>query len=344
MKILYISCHEVLEYDELRLFSELGHNLVTIGYYIEPSRLRDNCSRPPIFNLNINKELTEEFLNLNPNFDAGKPEFKSFKVTKDFINKFDVIITSFNFEELKGVYDCNSKAKLIIRSPGQPSGWYESNVLYFRNLGCKVVRFSPIEAAYTTCTDAIIRLYVDMEKYIGWVGNKSYILTFSNNMPIRPNHTNLQNYSNVTAQFDRKLHGFGNESIPFSCGSLTTENQILAYRESSVYFNTGTLPAPYTYSFIEALAVGTPIVTWGKQIGGCMLAPGHNSFEVPDLIEHGVDGFASDNFQVLADSIKELLNNRTLAETISKNGREKCKKLFSKELCIEGWKQIFKSI
>ena len=34
--ILYISCHGVLEYDELRLLSSLGHRIFSCGSYFNP--------------------------------------------------------------------------------------------------------------------------------------------------------------------------------------------------------------------------------------------------------------------------------------------------------------------
>ena len=37
MKILYLSCHSVLEYDEIRILSDLGYDVFSIGAYITPS-------------------------------------------------------------------------------------------------------------------------------------------------------------------------------------------------------------------------------------------------------------------------------------------------------------------
>ena len=49
MKLLYLSCHSTLEYDELSLFVELGINVFTLGAYTEPNSL--NSHRPAVPNL-----------------------------------------------------------------------------------------------------------------------------------------------------------------------------------------------------------------------------------------------------------------------------------------------------
>jgi len=36
MKILYLSCHAVLEYDELRILNDLGYDVTSVGGYINP--------------------------------------------------------------------------------------------------------------------------------------------------------------------------------------------------------------------------------------------------------------------------------------------------------------------
>jgi glycosyltransferase involved in cell wall biosynthesis len=346
MKILYIACHDVLEYDEIKIFSKLGHEIVSIGSFIVPDKLNSSeVLRPPINNLNVNKDLVEEFFKINPTFNRSSNAHNNFKLTQEFINKFDCIITCYNFNELRDVYTHGSKPRLIIRSPGQFSTDYESNVRYYRQFGCKVVRFSPIEARCSPLlSDAVIRLPVDMNLYSGWIGNDPYILTFSQYMPNRVRHVNLLNYLKVVSGLPSKLYGFGNSSLTCALGGLTSSEQIERLKEARVYFSTGTIPGPYSYSFVEAFSMGIPIVTWGKNIGGVDLMSGINSFEVPDLLENGKEGYCSDDMQELKSVIHELLTNYKLASTISKNARDKCRKIFSEELCKQGWENIFKTL
>lgn len=46
MRILYLSVHEVLEYDELKIFTELGHECFSHGAYCRPHL--GSSLRPPI--------------------------------------------------------------------------------------------------------------------------------------------------------------------------------------------------------------------------------------------------------------------------------------------------------
>ena len=41
MKILYLPCHSVHEYDEVRMFHEMGHEIFSPGAYFNPQSVRN---------------------------------------------------------------------------------------------------------------------------------------------------------------------------------------------------------------------------------------------------------------------------------------------------------------
>jgi len=45
MNILYVSCHSILEHDEIKLFSELGADVFSHGAYRNPQQV-DDPKRP----------------------------------------------------------------------------------------------------------------------------------------------------------------------------------------------------------------------------------------------------------------------------------------------------------
>ncbi len=47
MKLLYLSCHSVLEYDEVKLFKEMGIDVFSHGVYANPNKPSD-VKRPAI--------------------------------------------------------------------------------------------------------------------------------------------------------------------------------------------------------------------------------------------------------------------------------------------------------
>ena len=51
MKILYLSCHEVLEFDEISMLSDIGVQVFSIGAYLDPARPTGGGLRPALPNL-----------------------------------------------------------------------------------------------------------------------------------------------------------------------------------------------------------------------------------------------------------------------------------------------------
>jgi hypothetical protein len=92
MRILYLSCHIVLEYDELRILNELGHDVFVVGGYMDPQNPHVT-TRPPL-NISSNKNLIDQFNQMShKNSLNGLGEDKISRVfTKEFIDNFDCII------------------------------------------------------------------------------------------------------------------------------------------------------------------------------------------------------------------------------------------------------------
>jgi len=60
-KILYLSCHEILEFDEVSLLHELGHEVFSPGAYVEPANRGDQNLRPSIPGLKYDPDILEQF-------------------------------------------------------------------------------------------------------------------------------------------------------------------------------------------------------------------------------------------------------------------------------------------
>lgn len=107
-----------------------------------------------------------------------------------------------------------------------------------------------------------------------------------------------------------------------SIGALVNE-----YQTSQVFLNTSTI-SPIPTVVLEAMACGCAVVSTAT----CM---------IPEIIEHGHNGFISNDEFELRKYCTELLNNKELAEKLGNNARKTIVEKFSKEQFIQNWNQVF---
>lgn len=101
------------------------------------------------------------------------------------------------------------------------------------------------------------------------------------------------------------------------------------YRKSSVYLNT-TIVSTLPTTIIEAMACGLPIVSTAT----CL---------IPEtLVEHGVNGYVSNNIFELRKYCHELINNPTLAAKMGNASREKALREFTVQRFADTWDQTFR--
>ena len=104
MRILYMSCHAILEYDELRLLEELKADYFSLGSYVMPWQPVDQI-RPP--------------LRHNPDswLSANAPDRNN--IPQEFIDKFDIIIVMHVPEWIINNWDKFKGKRVIWRTIGQ---------------------------------------------------------------------------------------------------------------------------------------------------------------------------------------------------------------------------------
>jgi glycosyltransferase involved in cell wall biosynthesis len=110
-------------------------------------------------------------------------------------------------------------------------------------------------------------------------------------------------------------------------------------RRARFYFYTGTMPAPYTLGFIEALMTGIPIVAIGDELAYDSFYQ-QDTYEVADLIKNNVSGLVSDDIPTLIKNCHQLLEDKQLAKRISSNGRRLAVETFGKEIIRRQWEAL----
>ena len=335
MKILYLSCHSILEYDEVKLFTEMGHEVFSLGSYVNPATPHDP-KRPAV------KVKPNEYL-LNVDIQSSKENLHP-----KLIEWADVIIIMhkpewviYNWEKIK-------HKRVILRTIGQNEPSNEASLAVPRSQGLQIVRYSPAEeqiAGYVG-GDRVIRFYKDPEEFNGYNGHIPAVLSVGQSMKERAVFCNYDAFFRASEGFHRNLYGTQskNEDLtpmddPLWRGQLSFEELKNAYKNHRVYFYTGTYPASYVLNFIEAWMTGIPVVAIGRELANLKIF-NMDAYEVDKLIENGVNGYVSDDIEQLKGYLREMIDNPEKAREIGARGREKAIQLFGKENIRKQWEEF----
>lgn len=334
IKMLYLSCHSIHEYDELKLFKELGIDVFSHGNYTDPNKTDDNM-RPAVGGTTDKKMI--ELAYKNPK--EG--------MSKEFLDQFNVIMCLHTPQWITQNWGLIKDKIVIWRTNGQTSPDIELMLKPYREQGLKIIRYSPMERNVPLYIgeDTMIRLYKDPEEFKGWTGEIPRIINITQNFYERRFACNYEIFDQITKPFARKVYGPHNEKLGrINGGFLSYERLKNVLKINRAYFYTGTQPAPYTLNFIEAMMTGIPIIALGSAWGNRQGFNSYETYEIPDLIENGVEGIHSDDPQTLVNMIDLMLKDHGVAKYIGENGRKKAIQIFGKEKIKEQWRQFFASM
>lgn len=337
-KMLYLSCHEILEYDELKLFSEIGIQCYSLGAYTQPGG--DEHRKRPALDLPY-----------DPHFIELSLQYPKENIHPEMLEGIDIVMIMHTTTWVTSNWPLfrefiKKGGRVIWRSIGQSIPKREEELREARAQGLEVVRYSPAEMTIegNIGQDAMIRFYKDPEEYKDWNGNDRRVINFTQSMKDRGAFCGWGIYQQATRMLPRVVYGPGNESLgKINGGLLSNDEQLQAYRDGRVYFYHGTYPASYTLTFMEAMMTGIPIVSVGQNEGNSFnMFPNQKTFEVPDIIDDGLNGFCSDNPQVLRDRLEQMLNDHNKAKAIGAFGRQRAIELFGKAKIKSEWEAFLK--
>lgn len=328
LRILYCPCHVVLEFDQIQLWHELGHEIVSLGSYINPAEPHD-AKRPPLPKIPHDPELVRGVTG-----DAKE------HLPRHLIEWADVIIIDHiprwvvqNWPEIH--------SKMVVwRAIGQSTPDVENALRPYRD-GLFVVRYSEREErimGYIGC-DALIPFHKDPDEFTGWTGEYGHVITVAQHMKARKEFCHYDVFEQATRKHPRKLYGPGNGDAPMWCGELNYEEMKWALRDHRAFFYTGTQPASYTLALIEAMMTGIPVVAAGPHWMDDLFRLG--LYEIPDIIQNGVNGMWSDEIGPLRDGVSQLLTDDRLAREIGQAGRQTAIERYGKTKVKELWDDFF---
>jgi len=337
-RLLLLPCHSILEYDDVKMFSGLGYEVFSPGSYICDKNPGDPTMRPTIPGFKVNPDLNEQWHKLAITMPGQDPKYN---LSRDFVqNNFDVIIVTHIPEWVSNNWEAFRGKRVIWRTIGQSISVVEDKLRSYRQQGLEIVRYSPMEEKIPGYigSDAMIRFGKDPAEYPEWKGSLRQVVTFAQSMKQRDAACNFSLFELVTRPFPRKLYGPGNQgSCSGAHDKVTYEEQKKILCDSKCYFATGTHPASYTLNFIEAWLSGIPVVTIGPGYGNAKYFPGHELYEVHQLVQTGVNGFVSDSPVMLQQYIRILLDNESVARSIGSMGRQEAIRHFDKAMISAAW-------
>lgn len=334
MKLLLIGCHEILEKDELDLFTQLGIDCFSYqGAFSNPAG-HPTLKRPGIGGMQYYPELEAE---------AGT--HAKTKIPKEFFDKFDAVMIHHDPFVVVGNWENMKHKKVIWRTIGQSTATVENMIRPMRYQGMKIVRMSRKEENIIgfTGSDALIQFYKDPEEWSGWTGHERRVINLSQSLKGR----SLCHYDQIMQAiegFPALIYGVGNTDLgPLDGGRLSYDLIKGALRDNRVFIYGGTWPSPYTLALQEAMMSGIPIVAIGPQLANAVVPQPEqwDYYEIPDIIQNEKNGFYSDNMNEVRGYIAKLLDDHEFAKRISDEGRKTALRLWSKSKIMEEWKQFF---
>lgn len=329
MKILYLSCHSILEYDEIKIFSELGADVFSWGAYKDPR----NPGEKRRIALDIPAH--EDFIKLTEKDNKED-------IPQEIIDWADVIICMHVSTWLTKNWHKFGNKRVILRTIGQNVLEDESTARALRFAGSEIVRYSPREATIPGFAgeDAMIRFYKDPLEFSLWNGSKKQVLTIGQSMKDRERTCNHHFFDLATQGFPRSLYGTpSKQPDALWKGEISYEDMKKELRDSRVYFYTGTYPASYVLNFMEAAMTGIPIVALGPLYGNDPAHPEQQTYEIPDFSEGNENVLLADDTITARKWIQKLMDDDAFAAKMSNNVRRMALRYFDKELIKSQWKK-----
>ena len=270
MNVLILASHEIAEYDDLRMFTDLGINAFVPGGYQNPREhdgLRPALPNAPLFPdlIEACEKVRREFGDPGPLIDAAKAHLPD-----EVIDWADAIICH-HFPErwIVGQWNRIKHKRVIWRTCGQSNPELEAYMAQGRAEGLQIVRYSPKERNLPNFAgeDALIRFGKYPSDYGPWTGETACVANVTQHMLDRGDATGLSYYLEATKGLYARPAGPGSEKLR-GVGSLSHEDMLDYLKRCRVYLYTGTQPASYTLGLMEAMLTGIPVVSIGPRAFG----------------------------------------------------------------------------
>ncbi len=344
LNILYLACHETLEYDDVRMFTGMGHRVFSVGGLSNPDAALP--STRPVMPRFYSRSWWAAFA-ADP-----KNDLLAKRISRDFAKQFDLVIVNHDPLLLDINLESFSGMPIIFRTIGQSNDHIEA-VLGRHIEAVHVVRYSQKEVGLINfCkTDRVIYFAKFLSDFPRWEpGNRA--ITFHNSFPTRASVSvpSLAQYNALARVGPFDLYGFLNQTVEAWRGLAPAELQLELFRTAGVYFYVYSVPPSYTLSLIEAMLVGVPTIapsaaavreTLGDIADTCGFLD--ERYEVTDLLDNN-PSLIWNTINEASEKVSAMLDDPVQAMIISDRLRVKAASMFDVEKIAPQWQQLFSEI
>lgn len=327
MNILLLTAHDIAEYDDLRMLTDLGYDVFSIGSYSDPAVGGARALRPTLPDAPYHPDL-EALCVIQREAHAGQPtdngivDWAKADIHSDIIEWADVIIVHHFLDAwVIAQWQRLRHKRVIWRTCGQSNPLLEHEMRPLRAAGLQIVRYSPAEERGFgdgfAGQDALIRFGKYPDDYGPWVGDALYVGNVTQNMDTRGEHCGYDQWLAGTDGLPIRPAGTGSERYG-GHGELSYESMLDYLRHCRTYLYTGTQPASFTLGLTEAMMTGVPVVSIGPA-----------GMWMPDLFEgHELTRIWSDDPAEVKRLLTMFLTDDDLAAVASAAMRERALELF----------------
>jgi len=339
MNVLLLTSHSIAEYDDLRMLTDLGYDVFSIGAYTSPAEPTDD--KRPALDAPAHPELaalcdeqreamTREWGEPGPYIDWAKG-----KLHPEVVDWADVIIVH-HFPEtwIGGQWDKIKHKRVVWRTCGQSDPRLEMTMSQYRAQGLQVVRYSPAERrAFQPLTmwageDTVIRFGKYPADYGPHDGRMAAVGNVTQHMAQRGDACGLDRWLSATDGLAVYPAGPGSESLG-GIGALPYEGMLDYLRMIRVYLYTGTMPASYTLGLIEAMLSGVHVVPFAWTGPNLWLA---RLWEADDILQTKMA------HEVIPSHLRTALNDQAWAQERGELDRQRAMQLFDVVVVGPQWK------
>lgn len=265
MNILLLLAHSIAEFDDHRMFSQMGHDVFSIGSYLDPRNPQD--PKRPAIEARSHPALAK-LCALQMETKSALPEDVLDWADVAIIHHFPMIAPDGRPGWISGNWGGfkRHRVRVVWRTCGQSNPDLEKAAQFFADDGLQIVRYSPTEVVIPNYAgaDAMIRFGKEPSEWGGWHGFDRVVGNITQHLAQRGAACGYPFWQDATEDLPTRPAGPGSEAIG-GLGQLEYEEMREYLQRIRCYLYTGTIPAPYTLGLIEAMMTGVPVVSIGQE-------------------------------------------------------------------------------